>query len=133
MSKIAVRHRTLTSRAARIVLATVLLMSALATSSLSPSTARANQVNVYGFQCQGPGGTWVDPYWDAYTFGGECYAKYLGCTYWINGNGHFCAGGWSAYDWYILIDTGAGSISGSHRLCNADYTICSLWGYTSDS
>ena len=116
----------------RLAIALVLLAGCLPGVS-RPITAQANEESLSAVCGNGLGGTFVGPYWTAYTGSSSCASKYLVCTYYVTENPYFCAGpAWSAYN--IEADVyPAGSITGQHKICNDTQTICSLLKSTSDS
>ena len=93
---------------------------------------RAGEVMLSSLCGSGYGGTYVYPYYTAYTTSSSCYYKYLSCVLYIQGTPYGCGTGWSIYDQHVDINP-ADSVSGSHRLCDDTWTFCSTWGYTSDS
>lgn len=80
----------------------------------------------------GYGGSFVDPYYTAYTTSSPCASKYLSCTIWLSGTPYTCGTAWSANNIEVDLNP-ADSVVASHRICNDTQTICSLWAYTADS
>lgn len=117
----------------RFALAVVVLAGCVAGLLAPAGPVRANEVPLSAVCGNGVGGTFVGPYWTAYTGSTDCASKYLVCTYYVGGSPYYCPSpAWSAY--LIEVDVyPAGSITGQHKVCNDTQTICSLLKSTSDS
>jgi hypothetical protein len=78
--------------------------------------AAANEVPLSSLCGSGYGGTFVAPYWVAYTTSSACASKYMVCTFYVGGNAYSCPGpAWSAYNIEYSDFEGAGSIMASTR------------------
>ncbi len=107
---------------------------ALVLTAAPASPAKANEVTVSSLCGSAYGGTFVGVYHNAYTHNATgCYFKYLAFTYYLQGQPYSGGYGYTLNGQSFDISESAGSISGTHRLCNSDYSICSLWKYTSHS
>ena len=124
-------HSTRPENAVVRLLATIVLGLALA---LPSHVASAQEITVSALCGWGYAGAFNTPDDTAYTLknAGPLCVTYLACTYYWQSTEYHCNGGWSTGPQVDSIQYSA-TVSGVHRLCNETLTICSLWGYTSDS
>jgi hypothetical protein len=110
----------------------VTVVSIMPLRSYGPTPALADEKPLSSLCGSGYGGSFVYPYYTAYTTSSPCASKYLACTVYSGSNQYSCGTGWSAYD--IVVDINpADSVAATHRICNDVQSICSLWTYTADS
>jgi hypothetical protein len=110
----------------------------LAIAIILPSrAATAQEITVSALCGWGYAGTFNYPDDTAYTLknAGPLCITWLECAYYEQGTGDLRVRtpvGWSVSGQVRSIQYSS-SVTGKHRLCNEDQSICSVWGFTSDS
>ena len=84
-----------------------------------------------GLSTIGYGGTYLSPYYTAYSTSSTCYDKYLAGVHYSGGIQYSHGLGWTSYNQNFEIF--GQSAASTHNLCTDTHSICNGWEGTSDS
>lgn len=119
--------------ALRLLCCAVVALAGMSLGERSPRTARANEVIVSSVCGSGYGGSYVGPYYTAYTTSASCYIKFLEYTYYTTWGWGQGGDFYSPYNQNEYLPVSSISVAGQHRVCSEGPSLCSAFVGTSDS
>jgi len=109
----------------RRISALLVTAGALAAALAMALPASANEVSLgCGLGCSGYGGSYTSPYNTSYTSGTASSNKYNVHDYYVGTTYYYTNGGWTSYDQWYGVWSGASQLISYHNLCNGSFSLC---------